>query len=46
MGNARLEKEGNIIEGDVITYYIDTEEAFVSGKNRVRTIIINESNKK
>ncbi|HIQ24679.1 MAG TPA: lipopolysaccharide transport periplasmic protein LptA [Persephonella sp.] len=46
IGNARLEKEGNIIEGDVITYYIDTEEAFVSGKNRVRTIIINESNKK
>jgi len=42
IGNAKLEKEGNIIEGDLITYYLNTEEAFVSGKNRVRTIIINE----
>lgn len=46
IGNARLEKEGNIVEGDIITYYLDTEEAFASGKNRVRTIIINESRKK
>jgi lipopolysaccharide export system protein LptA len=46
IGNARLEKNGNIVEGDIITYYLDTEEAFVSGKNRVRTIIINQREKR
>ncbi len=43
IGKATLEKKGNKVEGDIITYYLDTEEAFVSGKNRVRTIIINEN---
>ncbi len=41
IGNAVLEKEGNIIEGDVIVYNLFTEEAKVSGnKRRVKTIII------
>ena len=41
LDNAVLEKEGNIIEGDIIIYNLDTEEAKVLGKKRrVKTIII------
>ncbi|WP_456383412.1 lipopolysaccharide transport periplasmic protein LptA [Persephonella sp.] len=42
-GNAQLQQDNNIIEGDEIIYYIDTEKAEVVGKNkRVRTIFFPE----
>ena len=43
MGNAELQQDSNIIEGDEIVYYLDTEKAEVKGKNkRVRTIFFPE----
>ena len=43
MGNAELQQDNNIIEGDEIVYYLDTEKAEVKGKNkRVRTIFFPE----
>ncbi len=42
-GNAELQQDNNIIEGDEIVYYLDTEKAEVKGKNkRVRTIFFPE----
>ncbi|WP_457639421.1 lipopolysaccharide transport periplasmic protein LptA [Persephonella sp.] len=42
-GNAQLQQNNNIIEGDEIVYYIDSEKAEVVGKNkRVRTIFFPE----
>jgi len=42
-GNAQLQQDNNIIEGDKIIYYIDTEKAEVIGNNkRVRTIFFPE----
>ncbi len=43
IGNAELQQDSNIIEGDEIVYYLDTEKAEVKGKNkRVRTIFFPE----
>ncbi|SNZ02130.1 lipopolysaccharide export system protein LptA [Persephonella hydrogeniphila] len=43
IGNAELQQDNNVIEGDEIIYYIDTEKAEVIGKNkRVRTIFFPE----
>ena len=43
IGNAELQQDNNVIEGDEIVYYIDTEKAEVTGKNkRVRTIFFPE----
>ncbi|WP_456465460.1 lipopolysaccharide transport periplasmic protein LptA [Persephonella sp.] len=43
IGNAELQQDNNIIEGDEIVYYLDTEKAEVKGKNkRVRTIFFPE----
>ncbi len=42
-GNAELQQDNNVIEGDEIVYHIDTEKAEVVGKNkRVRTIFFPE----
>jgi len=46
-GNAQLQQDNNIIEGDEIIYYIDSEKAEVVGKKkRVRTIFFPEEGKK
>ncbi|MBK3331456.1 lipopolysaccharide transport periplasmic protein LptA [Persephonella atlantica] len=43
LGNAELQQDNNIIEGDEIIYHMDTEKAEVVGKNkRVRTIFFPE----
>ncbi len=42
-GNAELQQDNNVIEGDEIVYQMDTEKAEVMGKNkRVRTIFFPE----
>ncbi|WP_293443368.1 lipopolysaccharide transport periplasmic protein LptA [Persephonella sp.] len=43
LGNAELQQNSNIIEGDEIVYYLDTEKAEVKGKHkRVRSIFFPE----
>ena len=45
-GNAELKQNNNIIEGDEIIYYIETEKAEVVGKKkRVRTIFFPDEKK-
>ncbi|HHG74618.1 MAG TPA: lipopolysaccharide transport periplasmic protein LptA [Persephonella sp.] len=42
-GNAELQQDSNIIEGEEIIYYLDTEKAEVKGKHkRVRSIFFPE----
>lgn len=45
-GNAQLQQNNNIIEGEKIIYYLDTEKAEVVGqKKRVRTIFFPKEDK-
>ncbi|WP_029521924.1 lipopolysaccharide transport periplasmic protein LptA [Persephonella sp. KM09-Lau-8] len=45
-GNAQLQQNNNIIEGEKIVYYLDTEKAEVVGqKKRVRTIFFPKEEK-
>ena len=45
-GNAQLQQNNNIIEGEKIIYYLDTEKAEVVGqKKRVRTIFFPKEEK-